>query len=298
VAYLALSFEADAPSADAWSDALLGAGALAVDIADAVAGTAAESPLYGEPGAAGSPGFAWPCNRVIALFPEGAPAGRILAELAARHELPELGPVIEQTIDEQDWVRLTQEQFGPIAISARLWVIPSWSAPVNPGAINISLDPGLAFGTGSHATTRLCLRWLDTHLRAGDSLLDYGCGSGLLAVAAALLGAAPVAGVDIDPQAMRAAADNAARNGVDARFCLPGEEPGAQWRVVVANILTNPLCELAPMLAGRVARGGALVLSGILSGQAEQVIAAYAPWLALGVWAEEDGWVALAGTKQ
>ncbi len=297
MAYLALIFEADADGAEAWSDALLEAGALAVDITDAVAGTAAESPLFGEPGAAGTAGFAWPRNRVMALFPEGAPATRILAELGARHQLPELGAVLERNLDEQDWVRLTQAQFGPIEISPSLWVVPSWSEPVNPAAINIKLDPGLAFGTGSHATTRLCLRWLAAHLRPGESVLDYGCGSGLLAIAAERLGAAAVNGVDIDPQAVSAAQGNAQRNGVVARFYLPGQEPEVPCRVVVANILTNPLCALAPLLAERLAPGGALVLSGILSAQAEKVIAAYAPWLALEVWAEEDGWVALTGRK-
>ncbi|MBI3147008.1 MAG: 50S ribosomal protein L11 methyltransferase [Betaproteobacteria bacterium] len=297
MAYLALLFEADADGAERWSEALLEAGALAVDIADAVAGSPAESPLYGEPGAASQDGIGWKCNRVLALFSEGTPMSDLLERLGREHALPELGAVTMQTLDDQDWVRLTQSQFGPIHATGRLWVVPSWSEPVDPGAINIRLDPGLAFGTGSHATTRLCLAWLDAKLASGTALLDYGCGSGLLAIAGALLGARPVHGVDIDPQAIQAATNNAARNQVSASFFSPGDQPNIGYAVVVANILTNPLCAMAPLLSRQVAAGGSLVLSGILVGQADQVIAAYAPWIALSRWGEEDGWVALAGAK-
>jgi ribosomal protein L11 methyltransferase len=297
VAYLALLFEADADGAERWSEALLEAGALAVDIADAVAGSPAESPLYGEPGAARQDGIGWKCNRVLALFSEGTPMPDLLERLGREHALPELGALTTQTLDDQDWVRLTQSQFGPIHATDRLWVVPSWSEPVDPSAINIRLDPGLAFGTGSHATTRLCLAWLDAKLDPGTALLDYGCGSGLLAIAGALLGARPVHGVDIDPQAIQAATDNAARNQVSASFSSPGDQPNIGYAVVVANILTNPLCAMAPLLSRQVAAGGSLVLSGILVGQADQVIAAYAPWIALSRWGEEDGWVALVGAK-
>lgn len=297
MAYLALSFEADADAAERWSDALLAAGALAVDIADAVAGTAAESPLYGEPGALAPDRGAWDLNRVVALFSEGTPVARLLRELADRQALPVIESCAERVVDEQDWVRLTQSQFGPLQISDRLWVIPSWSEPVDEGAINILLDPGLAFGTGSHATTRLCLRWLDAHLAPGMTLLDYGCGSGLLAIAGARLGAALVSGVDIDPQAVQSATDNAARNGVTASFFLPGEEPERRFHVVLANILTNPLCALAPLLCKHIAPGGSLVLSGVLAHQADQVTQAYAPWVKLDVWAQDEGWVALWGSK-
>lgn len=297
MAFLALQFEADAEGAELWSDALLEAGALAVDIADAVAGTAAESPLYGEPGDPSGHVSAWRRNRVLALFPEDAPVRALVDHLEADLGLPALDALCERRIDDQDWVRLTQAQFGPQQVSAKLWVIPSWSEPVDSSALNILLDPGLAFGTGSHPTTRLCLRWLEAHLEVGHSLLDYGCGSGLLAIAGGLLGAEPVHGVDIDPQAIAAATENAKRNGVAAEFFSPGAEPRQTYDRVAANILTNPLCALAPLLCGHVAGGGALVLSGVLWAQASQVIDAYAPWIELQVWAEEDGWVALAGAK-
>lgn len=297
VAFLALHFEADAEGAELWSDALLDAGALAVDIADAVAGTSAESPLYGEPGDPSGAVPAWNRNRVLALFPQDVPARALAEALAVERGLPAIEGLAERQVDDQDWVRLTQAQFGPQHVSSRLWVIPSWSEPVERNAINILLDPGLAFGTGSHPTTRLCLRWLDEHLAPGNALLDYGCGSGLLAIAGALLGAAPVHGVDIDPQAVHAATDNALRNAVAAEFFLPGGLPSQNYDVVLANILTKPLCALAPLLCQQTAANGALLLSGILREQAGEVIDAYAPWIALQTWCEEDGWVALAGVK-
>lgn len=297
VAFLALHFEADAEGAQRWSDALLDAGALAVDIADASAGTSAESPLYGEPGDPSGAVPAWTRNRVLALFSQDVPARAMAETLAAELGLPKVVGWAEQQVDDQDWVRLTQAQFGPQHVSPRLWVIPSWSEPVDETAINIMLDPGLAFGTGSHPTTRLCLRWLDAHLSPGDAVLDYGCGSGLLAIAGALLGAAPVHGVDIDPQAVHAATENALRNEVAAEFFLPDVLPSRSYDVVVANILTKPLCALAPLLCEQTASGRALLLSGILREQADEVIAAYAPWITLQTWREEDGWVALAGVK-
>ena len=193
-----------------------------------------------------------------------------------------------------DWVRLTQSQFGPIQVAERLWIVPSWHRD-NPdvpgldldaadGAIHIELDPGLAFGTGSHPTTHLCLAWLEAELPAGATLLDYGCGSGILAIAARKLGAGPTQAVDIDPQAVQSTVFNAQVNGVELDAMLPDGLKDGTFQVVVANILSNPLKVLAPMLAGRVAPGGQLVLSGVLERQAEEVAAAYAPWIAMSVW--------------
>jgi ribosomal protein L11 methyltransferase len=201
-------------------------------------------------------------------------------------------------VAEQDWVRLTQSQFEPIRVNDRLWIVPSWHTAPDPAAINLELDPGLAFGTGSHPTTRLCLEWLCDKVSHGDTLLDYGCGSGILALAAAKLGATQVVGVDIDERALEAAAENATRNGVALHLVHSKQALDGQFDLVVANILTNPLCVLAPLIAGRVGPGGRLALSGVLASQAEQVIAAYAPHISLAVGATLDGWVRLEGARE
>jgi len=298
VAYLALHFDADAADADAWADGLLDAGALSVDVADPRAGTADEIPVYGEPGE--PPGGLWPVNRLTALFSGDADPRAALA--AAGHALHRVVPPHESyLVADQDWVRATQAQFTPIRITDRLWIVPSWCAPPDPGAINLTLDPGLAFGTGSHPTTRLCLAWLATFLRRGQSVLDYGCGSGILAIAAARLGAGDAVGTDIDPQAMVASRANAERNGVAATFALPEElAPRAARRfdVVVANILANPLVLLAPALAAHTRPGGRIVLSGVLERQAPVVTGAYAPWFNVGEWERDGGWVALVGERR
>ena len=197
-------------------------------------------------------------------------------------------------------MRITQAQFSPVKVSDRLWIVPSWHEPPSSEAINIRLDPGVAFGTGSHPTTHLCLQWLDTHVTSADTVLDYGCGTGILAIAAAKLGAANVTGTDIDPQAVESAAFNAEHNEVTAKFVLPGDLPAGRYSLVVANILSNPLKVLAPALLGRVAPGGRLVLSGVLARQAEEVIEVYRktdPNVELSVWREEDGWVCIAGQR-
>jgi ribosomal protein L11 methyltransferase len=298
VSFLALRFDAAAADADGWGDALLEAGALSVDVADPLAGTAGESPLFGEPGA--PPAARWPLCRLTALLPAAADADAVLRAAATALGRP-LPPHETQPVADQDWVRATQAQFGPIEITPALWIVPSWCEPVEPRALNLVLDPGLAFGTGSHPTTRLCLAWLAAELRRGESVLDYGCGSGILAIAAARLGAGRVVGTDVDPQAIVASRDNARRNGVSATFVVPDELVGvapADFDVVVANILANPLILLAPALAARTRRGGRIVLSGVLETQAGEVAAAYAPWFTLAVWRQEDSWVALAGTRR
>ncbi len=247
-----LRFDAPGAMAEAWSDALLAAGAASVDAADAHAGTGAETPRYGEPGDTGG---LWALCRLTALFAADADVEASVRRAAAALGLAPPTFTLE-TLSEQDWVRRTQAQFGPLSITDRLWVIPSWCEPVDPRAINLELDPGLAFGTGSHPTTRLCLRWLAAHLERGQSMLDYGCGSGILAIAAAKLGAAPVTGTDVDPQAVEASRANAARNGVTAQFVIPDALAPGQVDVLAANILANPLRLLAPALAARVRHGG------------------------------------------
>jgi ribosomal protein L11 methyltransferase len=286
----------DAGHAEALSDALLGSGAISVSVEDAEAGTAAETPQFGEPGSPATP--LWRLSRVVALFePESDIAERIAA--AARETgIAEALEVELTEVAEQDWVRLTQSQFEPIRINDRLWIVPSWHTAPDPTAINLELDPGLAFGTGSHPTTHLCLEWLCEQATAGKRVLDYGCGSGILALAAAKLGATDVLGVDIDERAIEAAGDNAARNAVALRLAHSKQPLTESFDLVVANILTNPLCVLAPLLAARVAPGGRLALSGVLASQAQQVIDAYAPQIALTVGATRDGWVRLEGKAQ
>jgi ribosomal protein L11 methyltransferase len=299
--WVSAALETDAAHADALSDALLAVGAISVSVEDALAGTDLETPQFGEPG--DSPDYSsegpatplWSESRVVALFePSENLINRIAAATLAAgiDRLPEIEL---EDVAEQDWVRLTQSQFDPIRVNDRLWIVPSWHAAPDPAAINLMLDPGLAFGTGSHPTTFLCLQWLSETLRGGETLLDYGCGSGILGIAAAKLGAASVLGVDIDHNALIAARDNAANNGVTLGLRHSGEKLEERFDIVVANILTNPLCVLAPLLTARLAPGGRIALSGVLESQTEEVIAAYAPWIALRAGAVHDGWVRLEG---
>jgi ribosomal protein L11 methyltransferase len=286
----------DSKQAEPLSDALVEAGALSVSLEDADAGTADETPLFGEPDHPTAE--LWPHSIAIALLDEDADVATTLAAAAKLAGIPVPTDYTVETVEEQDWVRLTQSQFDPIPISPRLWIVPTWHDAPNPHAINLKLDPGLAFGTGSHPTTRLCLRWLDAHLQGGETLLDYGCGSGILAIAAAKLGAARVDGVDIDSQAVTASHDNATLNEVPAHFCLPGDLMPGQYDLVVANILTNPLKGMAPLLTGRVRPGGRLVLSGILAEQADDVMAVYRDSIDFDPPEIDEGWVRLAGVKR
>jgi len=294
--WLTLTVTASEQQAETLSDALLELGALSVDVHDADADTPDEQAIFGEPGEPAP--HLWSHNRVTALFAEDARIDAIMLEAAHAIGL-ERPPVYHtETLADNDWVRLTQSQFNPIPISQRLWIVPTWHTPSDPAAINITLDPGLAFGTGNHPTTRLCLRWLDAHLQGGESVLDYGCGSGILAIAALKLGAASATGVDVDAQAVQASRDNAAANQVTAQFCLPDAAPQQQADIVVANILTNPLKILAPLLAAATRQGGQIVLSGILSKQAEAVMHVYAQWFDLKPPVMEDGWACLSGVKR
>ena len=289
--------------AEALSDALMEAGALSVSVEDADEGTDQEKPLFGEPGMEPTEA-AWDHSRVVALTDVDADQQAIIAEAAAAIGLAQAPAFTTRDVADADWVRLTQSQFEPIHIGTNIWVVPSWHEAPDPNGLILELDPGLAFGTGSHPTTRLCMEWLEAHPKPGKSVLDYGCGSGILAMVAKKMGAGDVAGVDIDPQAIESARANAERNGCEITFYVPNElavsanerHATGKFDIVVANILSSPLKLMAPMLSGRVAAGGSLVLSGVLARQAEEVAAAYAPFIKLGVWAEQDGWVALHGT--
>lgn len=295
MAWKSISFLTDAASAEPFCDALIEHGALSASIEDADAGTADEKPQFGEPGSVTTPG--WDRSRVVALFEADAAIDEMLAAAAGEAGLDVPAEYTTEIVEEQNWVQLTQSQFDPIRVSERLWIVPSWHETPDPTAINLILDPGMAFGTGSHPTTRLCLEWLERTVRPGDSVLDYGCGSGILAIAAARLGASNVAGVDIDPQAVAAANANAERNEVSARFCDSGQALDGEYDVVVANILSNPLRVLAPAICGHVRPGGQLALSGILREQAAEIIAIYAPWVALQVADIREDWVCLAGVR-
>jgi ribosomal protein L11 methyltransferase len=297
MAWLTLIVDTDAKYAEALSDALLEHGALSVDLLDADADTPDEQAIFGEPGE--PPPGVWLHNRVSALFDADKDVAEILRLASGDVGLSDMPKFRVETLADNDWVRLTQSQFDPIPISDRLWIVPTWHTPADPDAINIVLDPGLAFGTGSHPTTRLCLRWLDNNLQGGESVLDYGCGSGILAIAAIKLGAASEVGVDVDAQAVTASRDNAIANSVEnVQFYLPNNAPGGSYDLVVANILTNPLRMLAPLLAAATRQGGQIVLSGILETQAPDVMSIYAQWFELNTPIFEDGWSCLSGRKR
>jgi ribosomal protein L11 methyltransferase len=296
MSWLSLKIEADEHSAGPLSDALMDLGALSSAIEDADAETAREQAIFGEPGAPAD--SVWQHNVVSGLFDADSDISAIVAAAARAAGLCEPPRYTLETVAEQDWVRLTQSQFEPIRISERLWITPTWHSVPDANAINLVLDPGLAFGTGSHPTTRLCLQWLERNLAGGESVLDYGCGSGILAIAAMKLGAGQATGIDIDPQAISASRQNALQNQVTANFFLPDAAPKASADIVVANILTNPLKVLAPLLADATRKGGKIALSGVLVTQAEDVLVIYRQYFDIAVAAEDEGWVCLAGVRR
>jgi len=294
MSWLSVSFEVGAADVDAVTDALLEAGALAVDVEDAAAGSDQEVPRYSEAGDA--PG-AWRRNVVRALVAGNVDANALAAAACARVGVA-CPDCRVQALADRDWVLASQAQFTPIRISAGLWIVPSWHTPPDPAAVNVILDPGIAFGTGNHATTRLCLRWLERAVAGGETVIDYGCGSGILAIAAMKLGAARAVGIDIDPQALLAARGNAIQNQVNVEFRAAADRAGEAADVVVANILAYPLIVLAPVLAGLTASRGRIALAGILAEQADEVCAAYAAWFDIGHAGEEENWVLLAGVRK
>ncbi|WP_374567842.1 50S ribosomal protein L11 methyltransferase [Ideonella sp.] len=280
------------PVSDALMDEL---GALSVSVEDADADTDAERALFGEPGMpAPQPG--WERSTLKALFDSEASATDAMTLLLAQDWVEGLAVRSLQQVQEQDWVRLTQSQFAPVEITPSFWIVPSWHEPPAAAARVIRLDPGLAFGTGTHPTTRMCLRWIAQHGAevAGARVLDYGCGSGILAIGAALHDAGAVDALDIDPAAVESTRYNANANGVVLQAGLADLAQG-RYDIVLANILATPLKLLAPLLCGHLKPGGHLVLAGILERQADELIQAYAPWCAIQVLDQEDGWILMGG---
>jgi ribosomal protein L11 methyltransferase len=273
--WLALTLQVEAEAAEAMSEALLGAGAQSVSVEDVDR----------------------PRHTLSALLTLQQDPMRLVSEAASAACLCAVPEFCVSEVADEDWVRKTQAQFTAVEIGARLWVGPSWREPPR-GRIAVRVDPGLAFGTGTHPTTKLVLDFLDRTIQGGERVLDYGCGSGILALAASKLGAARVDGVDVDPQAVETANANARANGVDLRATLPEALPAAIYDIVVSNILAQPLIVLAPLLAARTARPGRIALAGILESQAGDVSSAYAPWFHMETTSIDDGWVLLTGVRK
>jgi ribosomal protein L11 methyltransferase len=274
---------------DVLSDALDALDALSVSVEDADAQTPAEQALFGEPGMP-PPKDGWQRSRMVALFAQEAVAREAAVLLGAQDFFEDCQLLGIQTVEDQDWVRLTQSQFAPVEVTPDFWIVPTWHEPPDQARQIIRLDPGLAFGTGTHPTTRMCLRWIAQHDVQGQRVLDYGCGSGILAIGAAKYGATNIDAVDIDEAAVTSTELNAQANGVQLQAGLPDKAQG-QYQTVLANILATPLKVLAPLLCSYVAPGGHLVLAGILERQAEELQAAYAPWVTLDVADTQEGWI-------
>ncbi len=291
MAWLQLNFDAPPQDAPLLSEHLSDAGALAVTLSDA-----GDEPIF-EPGPGATP--LWRSTRVVALFEPGRAPETLLHDLRLRVAPADLPPCRVERLEDQDWERAWMSRFQPMRFGHRLWICPSWAEPPAPEAVTLRLDPGLAFGTGSHPTTALCLEWLDGADLRGCRVIDYGCGSGVLGIAALLLGAERVWAVDNDPQALTATRSNAESNAVARHLSvhLPDELPPLQADLLLANILARPLIDLAPAMARHLAPGGGLVLSGILRSQASEVTAAYAPWFPDFVRRDRDDWCCLAGSR-
>ena len=283
---------APAEAVETLSDALEALDALSVSVEDADAQTSSELAMFGEPGMP-PPKAGWNRSRVVSHFATEALAREVAALLRIQDFFASCAVVAIQAVAEQDWVRLTQSQFAPVEITPEFWIVPTWHEPPAKARQVIRLDPGLAFGTGTHPTTRMCLRWTAGQGLAGNALgrvLDYGCGSGILAIGAAKFGAVRIDAVDIDEAAVQSTRANADANHVTLNTGLPDKATGT-YQTVLANILATPLKVLAPLLCAYVERGGHLVLAGILDRQADELKEAYAPWCALEVTDQEDGWI-------
>ena len=300
MAWQLLKIDATEQNADLISDALMNIGALSASIEDANADTAAEQAIFGEPSSQDiqypPPGI-WQQNIVTAMFDESTNINVIVQTLCLETGIANFQYKTE-VIAEQDWVRATQAQFDPIKITDKLWIVPTWHTAPHADAVNIVLDPGLAFGTGSHPTTSLCLEWLTEQTLNNSSVLDYGCGSGILAIAAKKLGASQVVGVDIDAQAIIASGYNAQQNQVNIEFYDANDFSHQQFDWVVANILSSALMVLAPALAKYCKTSGKIALSGILETQSEALIARYSEWFIMDYPKQKDAWILLTGTKR
>ena len=288
------------PRVETVSDALLEElEALSISVEDADAGGGDEQPIFGEPGLP-APRQAWAHSTVQALFEDEPAATRAAAALLAQPWARELHLQALQEVADADWVRLTQSQFAPVAVTPEFWIVPTWHEVPASARRVIRLDPGLAFGTGTHPTTRMCLRWIARHAPASGvawpRVLDYGCGSGILAIAAGLHGAGQVLAVDIDPAAVESTRANAYANSVALEAAAPDAASGT-YELVLANILATPLKLLAPLLCAHLAPGAPLVLAGILERQQAELTEAYAPWVALEVTDREDGWILMTATR-
>lgn len=295
MAWLSLEFRVPGADVDALSDALFAVGALSVDVTDADQGSQKERAIYLEPGE--DILLSWGHNSVVGLFDRKEYSSQILSALESEVHPLKLPDPVERRIDDQDWVRSTQQQFEPIQITQRLQISPSWSALKVESEINIMLDPGLAFGTGSHPTTQLCLQWLEHHVKTGQTVIDYGCGSGILAIAAAKFGAGNVVAIDIDEDALESTQYNAKRNKAKVEVISAVDNVNAKADIVVANILPSPLKVLAPLLGQLVKPGGQIVLSGILVDQGSDLMGLYGRWFEMSTYKVMDEWVCLQGNK-
>ena len=303
--WTALIIETSSAHTEALNNLLIELGALSVDTHDADAGTQHEQPLFET--FDDSPNTTWPNVEITALFEETVDVTAIMQTAVQNAQLPCLPVYRIKKVEDQDWVRLTQSQFGPIKISSKLWIVPSWHQIPDPAATNLMLDPGLAFGTGSHPTTELCLAWLDENLQGGEQVLDYGCGSGILAIAALKLGASHVVGVDIDPNAVESSIKNAGQNQCNQNkaefysvdYMAKADQTMDGWAdIVVANILANPLIMLAPLLMRASKNNGRIVLSGILIEQVKEVEQVYQQWFKMHLAREQGGWALLIGIRK
>ncbi len=293
MSWLQLRISTTRPQTEAIEDALLAAGAVSVTMEDS-----ADQPIL-EPALGETP--LWDETRVTGLFYADTDTDQaaVIATASYGGTLP---PCRWEILEDKDWEREWMENFHPMLFGQRLWICPSWKQPPQADAVNLMLDPGLAFGTGTHPTTALCLEWLDSCPLAGKTVVDYGCGSGILGIAALLLGASEVIAIDNDPQALIATADNAQRNHIEPsriNTYLPNQIPaGIKADIVVANILAGPLAELAPTIAQLTADKGLLALSGIISSQADELISCYQQWYVMDAAVSEDNWVRLSGRKR
>ena len=284
----------DSQRAEQLSDIFFDLGALSVSIEDEHEGTELEQPIFNEPGMIVE--ALWEHSKVVVLFDDLADVASLVS--AAEIELDAKFSYVQENVDDQDWVRLTQSQFEPIEVTDNLYIVPSWHSIPNAAATGIILDPGLAFGTGSHPTTFMCLRWIAENITPELEVLDYGCGSGILAITAKKVGAKLVDGVDIDAQAIESSLYNAEVNQVRVNFCLPNQFLAKQYDVVIANILSNPLRMLASALASYVKPSGQIILSGILESQIEEMCEIYAQWFVMSTYTIQEGWACLHGVKK